>query len=251
MTSGSAQSGPERSLRLAHLYPALMNLYGDRGNIFCLRARAAARGIELDVVELGLGAPLDAGDYDLIFMGGGQDREQQRICADLHDRKAAGLRAAVEAGAPVLTVCGGYQMMGRSYRGADGDLLPGLGIFDAMTVHPGPSAARCIGNVDVGWEEGDLVGFENHGGRTYLGSGATPLGLVRSGFGNNGEDGTEGCRYANAFGTDLHGSLLPKNPALADRLLSIALQRKYGEAWLAPLDDSLETAAHEAAVAIF
>jgi CobQ-like glutamine amidotransferase family enzyme len=183
-------------------------------------------------------------------MGGGQDREQQRICADLQEQKAAGLRAAVEAGAPVLTVCGGYQMMGRSYRGADGDVLPGLGIFDALTVHPGASAARCIGNVDVAWESDGLVGFENHGGRTYLGAGAMPLGFVRSGFGNNGEDGTEGCRYGNAFGTYLHGSLLPKNPALADLLLRIALQRKYGEAELGPLDDSLERAAHDAALAI-
>ncbi len=249
-TDGSTSSPPERSLRLAHLYPTLMNLYGDRGNIFCLRGRAEARGVRLDVDELGLGAPLDPQEYDLIFMGGGQDREQRRICADLLDRKAPGLRAAVDGGMPVLTVCGGYQMMCRSYRGADGETLPGLAIFDAVTVHPGEPAPRCIGNIEVEWERDGLVGFENHGGRTYLGPDATPLGRVTAGFGNNGEDGTEGCRYGNAFGTYLHGSLLPKNPALADLLLGLALERKYGDAALAPLDDSLETAAHASAAAI-
>jgi CobQ-like glutamine amidotransferase family enzyme len=202
------------------------------------------------VDELGLDAPLEPQAYDLIFMGGGQDREQRRICGDLLERKGQGLRAAVEHGAPVLTVCGGYQMMCHSYRSADGDLLPGLGIFDAVTVHPGEGAARCIGNVEVAWERGELVGFENHGGRTYLGPGATPLGRVTAGFGNNGEDGTEGCRYANAFGTYLHGSLLPKNADLADLLLSIALARKYGDGSLTPLDDSLEAAAHGSAAAI-
>jgi CobQ-like glutamine amidotransferase family enzyme len=147
---------------------------------------------------------------------------------------------------PVLTVCGGYQMMGRSYRASDGGRLQGLAIFPMDTVHPGDAAARCIGNVEIEWERGDLVGFENHGGRTYLDDSATPLGRVAAGFGNNGEDRTEGCRYKNTIGTYLHGSLLPKNPALADMLIGIALQRKYGAADLESLDDSLEAAAHRA-----
>jgi CobQ-like glutamine amidotransferase family enzyme len=240
----------ERSLRLAHLYPTLMNLYGDRGNIYCLKGRCEARGIHLEIEELGLDAPLDPSRYDLIFMGGGQDREQARISDDLLTLKGQGIRAAVEKGMPVLTVCGGYQMMCRYYQGASGLRMPGLEIFDAATIHPGDEAPRCIGNIEVDWEGGDLVGFENHGGRTYLGPSAVPLGPVTAGFGNNGQDGTEGCRYRNAFGTYLHGSLLPKNPALADLLLQIALERRYGDGALAPIDDSLEMAAHESAAAI-
>jgi lipid II isoglutaminyl synthase (glutamine-hydrolysing) len=236
-----------RSLRLAHLYPTLMNLYGDRGNIFCFQHRCAARGIDLAVDEIGIDDRLDAATYDLIFMGGGQDREQRRIGCDLIELKGEPIHQAVEAGMPVLTVCGGYQMMGRSYCAAEGDRMQGLAIFPMDTVHPGDAVARCIGNIAIEWEHRDLVGFENHGGRSYLDAGATPLGRVSAGFGNNGEDETEGCRYKNAIGTYLHGSLLPKNPQLADLLVGIALQRKYGPVELARLDDSLETAAHKAA----
>jgi lipid II isoglutaminyl synthase (glutamine-hydrolysing) len=241
---------PSRSLRLAHLYPTLMNLYGDRGNIQCLRERCRARSIELEVVEIGLGQPLDPPEYDLFFMGGGQDREQRRICEDLLELKAAALREAAEANAPILTVCGGYQMMGHYYQDERGNRLPGLGIFDLSTVHPGEQAARCIGNVQIEWERGDLVGFENHGGRTFLGADAVPLGHVTAGFGNNGEDQTEGCHYRNCFGTYLHGSLLPKNPDFADLLIGLALERKYGHSDLTPLDDSVEWAAHESAAEI-
>ncbi|MGI8551346.1 MAG: type 1 glutamine amidotransferase [Dehalococcoidia bacterium] len=243
-------SESKRSLHLAHLYPNLMNLYGDRGNISCLRQRCEARGITLQVDELGLGEGFDPGRYDLIFMGGGQDREQWRVGEDLLQRKGGPMREAVEVGVPALTVCGGYQMMGHYYQTADGRRLPGLGIYDLITVHPGNDNARCIGNVEVLWEDGDLVGFENHGGRTYLGSGARPLARVVAGFGNNGEDGSEGCRYRNAFGTYLHGSLLPKNPRLADYLLGLSLERKYGVASLAPLDDRIEQRAHEVAAAV-
>jgi CobQ-like glutamine amidotransferase family enzyme len=239
------------SLRLAHLYPTLMNLYGDRGNIITLRRRCEARGIELMVDEIGLGDEFDAGRYDLIFIGGGQDREQKRIAEDLVEQKGPGLRAAVEGGTPTLAVCGGYQLLGRSYQPGAGEELPGLGIFPIRSIHPGGDVARCIGNVEAEWEGGTLVGFENHGGRTYLDAGATPLARVRAGFGNNGEDGTEGAVVGNAIGTYLHGSLLPKNPALADRLIGQALRRKYGEgARLEPLDDTLETRAHEAAGAV-
>lgn len=243
--------GPRYRLRLAHLYPTLMNLYGDRGNIITLRRRCEARGIALEVDEIGLGDGFDPGAYDLIFIGGGQDREQARIARDLVERKGPGLRAAVEAGTPTLAVCGGYQLLGRSYQPGVGEELPGVGIFPIRSVHPGERAPRCIGNVVAEWEGGTLVGFENHGGRTYLEPGATPLARVRAGFGNNGEDGTEGAVLGNAYGTYLHGSLLPKNPALADRLIGLAVRRKYGEGVeLPPLDDSLETRAHTDATAV-
>ena len=238
------------SLRLAHLYPKLMNLYGDRGNIICLRRRCQAREIELVVDDLGLGDRLDPRLYDLIFMGGGQDREQRRVVDDLIDVKGDAIRQAVEEGVATLAVCGGYQLFARYYRPAVGDDLPGLGIFDAHTEHPGEEVARCIGNVVAEWEGGTLVGFENHGGRTYLGENARPLARVRVGHGNNGSDGTEGAVYKNAFGTYLHGSLLPKNPRFADHLLRTALRYRYGEVELGPLDDSLEDEAHAAAIRI-
>jgi lipid II isoglutaminyl synthase (glutamine-hydrolysing) len=237
-----------RSLRLAHFYPKLMNLYGDRGNMLCLRQRCVARQIDVCVEEISLGDRFDPTAIDLIFMGGGQDREQWRVSDDLLQRKGAALRAAIEAGVPALTVCGGYQLLGRYYQTADGKRLPGLGVYDICTIHPGVHVERCIGNVVVSWEQGELVGFENHGGRTFLGRSTQPLGQVLAGFGNNGKDGTEGCRYRNAFGTYLHGSLLPKNPRFADFLLSIALQRKYEQSELEPLDDRVEDYAHRVAV---
>jgi CobQ-like glutamine amidotransferase family enzyme len=184
-------------------------------------------------------------------MGGGQDREQARIARDLVDLKGPGLTAAVEGGTPTLAVCGGYQLLGRSYQTGTGQELPGLGIFPIRSVHAGEDAPRCIGNVEAEWDGGTLVGFENHGGRTYLDPGATPLARVRSCFGNNGEDGTEGAVVNNAYGTYLHGSLLPKNPALADRLILLALRRKYGDdVELPELDDSLERRAHESAASV-
>lgn len=238
-----------RCLRLAHLYPELMNLYGDRGNICTLRHRCEARGIELLVDELRLDDRLEPESYDLYFMGGGQDREQWRVAGDFLERKGPALREAIEAGVPALTVCGGYQLLGRYYQAADGGRLPGLGIYDLVTLHPGAGAARCIGNLLVAWEGGELVGFENHGGRTHLGAGAVPLGHVLAGFGNNGQDGFEGCRYKHAFGTYMHGSLLPKNPRFADFMLRLALERRYGEVELKPIDDTLEHKAHDRAAA--
>jgi hypothetical protein len=225
-----------------------MNLYGDRGNIICLRRRCAARGIELAVHELEVGEPLDPTECDLVFIGGAQDREQRRVAADLLAAKGEALRRAVDTGVVVLAVCGGYQLLGRYYRPSEGEDLPGLGIFDAWTVHPGPAAKRFIGNVVVRWHGATLVGFENHGGRTFLGPAARPLARVIAGFGNNGRDGTEGAVQANAFGTYLHGSLLPKNPRFADHLIALALARKYGEGELPPLDDALEEQAHAEAV---
>ncbi len=237
-------------VRIAHLYPNLMNIYGDRGNIICLRRRCEERGIAVRVDDIGIGDEFDPDAYDLIVIGGGQDREQRRIAGDLA-AKGAALREAVAANVPMLAVCGGFQLMGRDYRTADGEMLAGARIFDATTVHPGEDARRCIGNVvarsDVAG--GSLVGFENHGGRTYLGAGAQPLAWVLEGFGNNGEDGTEGAVERRAYGTYLHGSLLPKNPAFADKLIAEALERRYGEnaPALATLDDTTERAAHAAA----
>jgi CobQ-like glutamine amidotransferase family enzyme len=236
-------------LRIAHLYPRLMNVYGDRGNIMCLRRRCQEREIDVAVAELGIGDRLDAAAHDLIFMGGAQDREQRRVAEDLRATKAAALHEAVEAGVVALAVCGGYQLFGKYYRESTGAQLEGAAVFDLWTEHPGAGATRLIGNVVALLPDGGtLAGFENHGGRTYLGERAQPLASVRSGFGNNGKDGTEGARYKNAFGTYLHGSLLPKNPRFADMLIELALSRRYGDVRLAPLDDRLETAAHEAAL---
>jgi hypothetical protein len=226
-----------------------MNLYGDRGNILCLRRRCEAREIELVVEELDLGDTLDPAAYDLIFIGGGQDREQRRIAEDLA-AKGEALRRAAEDGVAMLAVCGGYQLFGSYYRTAAGDDLPGAAVLDAWTVHPGEGAPRCIGDVAARWEGGTLVGFENHGGRTYLGSGARPLAQVERGFGNNGGDGTEGAVYRNVYGTYLHGALLPKNPRFTDHILRLALARRYGQVELAPLDDGVEEAAHAAAMRI-
>jgi CobQ-like glutamine amidotransferase family enzyme len=237
-----------RRLRLGHLYPALMNVYGDRGNILCLERRCRLRDIELEVTSLGLGDRLDPTAFDLLFMGGAQDREQGLVGRDLQEIKGAPLREAVESGTVFLGVCGGYQLAGRFYRGADGVELTGAGIFDLHTLHPGPRAKRLIGNLVAEWEGGTLVGFENHGGRTYLGPGAQPLARVKHGFGNDGQSGFEGALYRNAFGCYLHGPVLPKNPALADRLISLALERRYGDGTLAPLDDRLEQRAHDAAL---
>jgi lipid II isoglutaminyl synthase (glutamine-hydrolysing) len=238
-------------LRIAHLYADLMNIYGDRGNAIVLQRRAQWRGIDVSIRSIGLGQALEWQDFDLIFIGGGQDRQQTRMAADLMATKARALRAALAAGRVILAVCGGYQLLGHFYRGADGRELPGLGLFDLHTVHPGAAVARCIGDVVVrcDWDEQrrTLVGFENHGGRTYLGPDCRPLGGVVAGFGNNGQDGGEGGRVHNAYGTYLHGSLLPKNPWFADHLLTTALRHRYGATTiLIPLDDSLESAAHEA-----
>jgi CobQ-like glutamine amidotransferase family enzyme len=230
-----------------------MNLYGDRGNIIALRRRCEARGITLEVHDLGLGAGFDPDAYDLVFIGGGQDREQRRIAEDLLNVKGASIRGAAAAGVPMLTVCGGYQLFGRSYQPAAGEELPGLGIFPIHTVHPGEHAARCIGNVEAAWAGGTLVGFENHGGRTYLADGdlVRPLARVVAGHGNNGEDGTEGAVVHNVYGTYLHGSLLPRNPEFADHLILLALRHRYGpDIDLPPLDDTLEDRAHEEAARI-
>lgn len=237
-------------LRLAHLYPDVMNIYGDRGNVLALRYRCEARGIGLSVTDVNIGDAFDPAEFDLVLVGGGQDREQRRIAGDLVERGPA-LRAAIEDGLPALAVCGGFQLFGRRYVDHEGDVIPGIGVFDLETRHPGPRADRCIGDVVLATDVGEVVGFENHGGRTYLAPGQAPFGRVRRGYGNNAEDGSEGARYRNAIGTYLHGSVLPKNPALADELILSALRRRYGAGTALPaLDDRAEQAAHRAAAAV-
>jgi hypothetical protein len=241
-------------LRVAHLYPKQMNIYGDRGNILCLQRRCEQRGIDFDVKGLEVDDKLDPKECDLVFIGGAQDREQRRVAVDLVKVKGKPLAEAVKRNVAVLAVCGGYQLMGRFYRSAEGEELPGAGILDMHTAHPGPQAERFIGNVVVEWTPDGasaattLVGFENHGGRTYLGEGVQPLGKVVAGFGNNGEDGGEGAVYRNVFGTYLHGSLLPKNPQFADHVIETALRRTHKDFQLSEIDDAVEHAAHAAAV---
>jgi CobQ-like glutamine amidotransferase family enzyme len=225
-----------------------MSVYGDRGNVLTLVRRAEWRGIAVDVHERSLGDTLDPDDVDLVFFGGGQDREQAVVSPDFLLQKGEAVRQAVEDGAALLSVCGGYQLLGRSYTTVDGQELPGAGLFDIRSV-PGPR--RHIGNVLIETHLDDeprtLVGFENHSGRTFLGRGVKPLGRALVGAGNNGEDGTEGAVYKNAVGCYLHGSLLPKNPWLADRLLAAALSHRLQEyVTLDPLDDQLEEQAHRA-----
>ncbi len=217
---------PRFTLTLGHLYPDQLNLYGDRGNILTLRRRCQLRGIELRVIDLGIGDALAPDEYDMLFIGGGQDKEQAPVAQDLQEMKSIGLWAAIEDNMPVLAVCGGYQLLAHYYRPAEGPDMRGLGVFDAWTIHKGAQSPRCIGDIAISWNGSTLVGFENHGGRTYLGT-AKPLGKVLKGYGNNGEDHTEGAVYRNAFGTYMHGSLLPKNPHFADHLIALALERTY------------------------
>ncbi len=239
-----------RTLRVTHLYPRLMNIYGDRGNIMTLRHRCEARGITFELTELSIGDAFDPQSADLIFAGGAQDREQRNVAQDLLATKADAIREAVEADVVLLAVCGAYQLFGRFYRESTGVELAGAGIFDLHTEHPGEKTKRLIGNIVVNWEGQTIVGFENHGGRTHLGPAARSLASVRSGNGNNGTDGLEGVVYRNAYGTYIHGSLLPKNPAFADHLLGLALTRRNGDAELAPIDDRAETRAHAAALSL-
>src|ERR1700730_10317490 len=237
----------EPALRIAHLYADEMNIYGDRGNILTLTRRAEWRGIPVEVRAIGRGPAPDLSDIDLIFWGGGQDRDQELVFTDAARHKVHAIRTAIDGGAVVLAVCGGYQLLGEYYVTADGKQLPGLGLVDLHTV---PGNRRNIGNIVIetsglGLNPPELVGFENHSGKTYLGAGRQPLGRVLRGAGNNGEDGAEGVAAGNIFGTYLHGSLLPKNPHFADLLLERALQRR-GVTRLQPLDDAGEMAGRDA-----
>jgi lipid II isoglutaminyl synthase (glutamine-hydrolysing) len=231
-------------LRVCALYPELMNIYADRGNIAVLRARLEWRGHELELGSASLGDRVDPDAHDLLYIGGGQDRDQAAVAHDMAAEKRDALHAAADRGAVVLAVCGGYQLLGHSYAIGDEE-LPGIGLVDLRTVRePGE---RLIGNcaieADLGTGPQVIAGFENHAGRTYLGDGEQPLGRVLAGHGNNGRDGFEGVRRGNVIGTYLHGPLLPKNVWLADRLIELALGTE-----LEPLDDELEEAAHGSAL---
>jgi len=237
------------TIRVAHLYPEYLNIYADRGNIAVLSSRARWRGLELEVEAISLGDELRPGEHDLLYIGGGQDREQALIAPDLAARGDA-IRDAVAAGAAVLAVCGGYQLLGRFYRGRDGDELPGAGLFPHETV---AGERRMIGDclleceLDPGVRR-TLAGFENHAGVTRLDPGAVPLGRVVAGFGNDGASGFEGVRLGNAIGTYLHGPLLPRNAWLADWIVERALEHRTGERQvLEPLADDLEDEAQRVA----
>lgn len=233
-------------LNICHLYPDILNLYGDRGNIITMKRRLEGRGIKINIDECSIGQPLNADKYDIFFIGGGQDFEQEVLLRDLSSGKAQDIRTAVEEEKTFLAICGGYQMLGEYYKTWDGVQLDFIG---AIGVHTIGAKERMIGNYMFRTtpESGDtvVVGFENHSGKTYLSEQVAPLGMMLSGNGNNGEDKTEGARYKNVFGTYSHGSLLPKNPVLCDFILQTALNHRYdGAEPLAPLDDTLELNAH-------
>jgi lipid II isoglutaminyl synthase (glutamine-hydrolysing) len=240
----------DSGLRLLALYPEQMNIYADRGNILFLQRRCEWRGIPFEYAAAGPGDGFDPGEHDLIYIGGGQDRDQVLVAEDMLETKRDSIASAVDDGAALLAVCGGYQLLGHRYQ--LGDLsITGLGIADLETVRdPGP---RLIGNVsievDLGQSTQVLAGFENHGGRTHLGPEAVPLGRVLHGHGNNGRDGYEGVKRDNMLGTYLHGPLLPKNAWLADHLIALAIGRRTGSVpELEPLGDELETASHASAL---
>lgn len=233
-------------LKICHLYPDILNLYGDRGNIICMQQRTAWRGIETEVCPVSVGDDLNCDDYDIFFVGGGQDFEQGVLLEDLAKGKAKRIIQAVEEEKVFLAICGGYQMLGQYYKTWDGQVCEFIGALDLYTVG---DKERMIGNYMYQCDACDggmtVVGFENHSGKTYLGKKVRPMGRVLAGNGNNGEDGTEGARYKNVFATYSHGSLLPKNPQLADYILLTALKRKYPEIQLQTLDDTFENNAHE------
>lgn len=238
------------NITIGHLYPDLLNLYGDRGNTIALARRCQWRGIDAKVVDLGAGQDADFEDIDLFFIGGGQDFDQHTLLADLGvgkpGSKADRLQRAIESDVPVLAICGGYQILGEYYVDAEGQRADFIGALPMFTE---AGDKRLIGNMvfKASALEGEpvVVGFENHAGRTRLREGARALGTVVTGFGNNGEDETEGIRYRNVIATYSHGPLLPKNPDVADILIELALQRRYPGARLAPLNDRLELLAHD------
>ena len=250
-------------LEICHLYPDLMDTYGDKGNIITLVKRCQWHRIKTTVSHVSVGDKLDPEKYDIYFFGGGQDRQQVIVSHDLQS-KAKNLKAVIERGSTLLSICGGYQLLQNYFKTLDGTEIRGIGLFDAHTLG---STTRMIQNLHIKLNDEvshqvksvyrttelsiyptDLIGFENHSGKTYLGKSLKPLGKVIRGAGNNGEDKTEGAIYKNAFGCYLHGSLLPKNPHFADYLISKALQRRYGKIKLKPLDDSIEWQAHKSAI---
>lgn len=228
-------------IKICHLYPDILNLYGDQGNITCMKKRLEWRGIDAKVTEVSIGETADLTEFDLFFIGGGQDFEQGILLDDLAKGKAADIKAAINDGKTFLVICGGYQMLGNYYKTWDGQMCEFIGAIDYYTVG---DKERMIGNFmyECGPESGGstVVGFENHSGKTYLGDGIKPLGKILAGYGNNGEDKTEGVRYNNVFGTYSHGPVLPKNPQLADFILKTALESKYPSFEFPDLNDVME-----------
>lgn len=239
-------------LTLAWLYPDLMSTYGDRGNVIALTKRCEWRGIEVEIRSITpSSSEKELSTSDLIFMGGGEDRQQKIVAKDLKSSKGQILQEMIEKEIPGLYICGAYQFLGKYYKEADGAIIEGLGILDLHTENPGHDTPRLIGNVAAQLllpnTQTTIVGFENHGGRTYLGESIKPLGKIIYGSGNNGKDGYEGVVYKNSLGSYFHGPLLPKNPYLADFLITKALEKKYQqEISLPALDDTLEKRAHAA-----
>ncbi len=237
-------------ITIGYLYGDLMNIYGDTGNIIALKKRANWRGIDVVVKNISIGDKLTKGEVDIFFFGGGQDQQQELVATDLlKSGKGKIIKSEVEQGVPLLSICGGYQLLGEYYKPHKGPKLDGVGLFPAYTL---ASFDRMIGNLVIDSMFGKLVGFENHSGKTHLRKDAIPFGMVIKGFGNNGKDKVEGCIYKNAIGCYMHGSLLPKNPKLADWLLKKALETKYGKkVELKPLDDSLEILTHNSSIKRF
>lgn len=236
----------DRTFRICHLYPDLLNLYGDRGNIICLQNRLAWRGIPVEIAEITASTNTNFADYDLIFIGGGQDFEQEVLLTDLKSGKDKNLKAAINDGKTVLAICGGYQMLGAYYETWDGVRCDFIHAIDFFTIG---SKTRMIGNFAFKCHEesggSTVVGFENHSGKTYLGSGVHALGTILCGGGNNGSDGGEGVRFLNVFGTYSHGPVLPKNPEFCDFILKTAMADRLSSVELCTLDDSVELAAHD------
>jgi hypothetical protein len=242
------------SITIGWLYPELMSTYGDRGNIFVLTKRCEWRGIHVSVLPIDFHSTINnLRSCDLVFGGGAQDRQQGILVDDLREKKGPILKKMFDRGVPGLFVCGAPQLLGHYYMSGDGKKLDGLGIFDMVSKHFGKSKPRCIGNTIGKLPDGKtIVGFENHGGRTYLGKGVKPFAKIIKGCGNNGEDGTEGAVYKNCIATYSHGPFLPKNPHIADWLIAKTLEIKYNKKIpLEPLDDSLEWQAHEAVLQRF
>jgi CobQ-like glutamine amidotransferase family enzyme len=230
-------------LNICHLYPDLLNVYGDMGNILILKYRAEKRGIKVNIINISINDTFNPHEYDIVFFGGGQDYEQSIVSQDLIDYKSNSIKDYIENEKVFLAICGGYQLLGNYYTTPEGEKLKGLGILD---IYSEGGSIRFIGNTIIYNEvfNETYVGFENHSGRTYIGK-LKPLGKTVVGYGNNGEDGYEGCIYKNTFCSYFHGSLLSKNPELADRLISTALNKKYENITLAPIDDNYENKAKE------
>ncbi len=222
-----------KTINIGWLYPDLMSTYGDRGNIIALSYRLKKRGIKPIVHRISVNESKELIlKMDIIFMGGAQDKQQEIVNKDLKNNKGVSLINAIENNVPCLFVCGAYQFLGKYYKAADGTMIEGLGVFDLYTENPGLNISRCIGNVVIEsklFPGIKLIGFENHGGRTYLADKKLAFAQVTNGFGNNGQDKTEGIYYKNSFGSYLHGPILPKNPELSDYLIKKAIDRKYGK----------------------